>query len=187
VESAGDANDSSEAVADEAGGDDDEEPDQPAGAIDVGRAADLVADWMAKQDAAATDESNIPQSVQALRTFDHEETDSSWAEPTTQQIEDALAKWLDALPDDVRAHIEILHVECRQTYCQILAADNELGMQNERAQASQEWQQAIATLPQQPWWNELGFVDLTTAVDSEEESGYVLYQTYLRREVKPAG
>ena len=87
----------------------------------------------------------------------------------------------------MRQHVEIIHVECRVTLCQILAADNDLGTQNERAQASQEWQQAIATLPQQPWWHELGFVDLVTAVNSDEESGFLLYQTYLRREVKPAG
>jgi len=39
-------------------------------------------------------------------------------------------------------------------------------------------------LPQQPWWTEFGFVDLVTMVAGSDENGYVLYQTYLRREVK---
>ncbi|HEY6986637.1 MAG TPA: hypothetical protein VH375_11185, partial [Rhodanobacteraceae bacterium] len=86
---------------------------------------------------------------------------------------------------DVRDHVDLIHVECRQSLCQILAADDDMAGQTERAQSSQEWQQAITTLPQQPWWTELGFVDLVTAVDNDEASGYVLYQTYLRREAKP--
>ena len=187
AESVGDDADSAEAGADEAGDTEGDEPDAST-SIDVGRAADLLADWMAKQDAMAGNEGEAPpQSVQSLRTFDQEGSDANWSEPTTQQIEAALNAWLNGLPDEVRDHIEVIHVECRETLCQILAADNELAMQNDRAQASQEWQQAIATLPQQPWWSELGFVDLTTAVDSDADSGYVLYQTYLRREVKPAG
>jgi len=153
--------------------------------IDVDRAADLFAEWMARQDTAGDGAEALP-GVQNLRTFDQESPDPEWSQPTAEQIEATLRQWLDALPAQVRAHIEIIHVECRLTLCQILAADNDMASQSERAQAAQEWQQAIATLPQQPWWNELGFVDLVTSVNSDEASGYLLYQTYLRREVKPS-
>jgi hypothetical protein len=79
----------------------------------------------------------------------------------------------------------LIHVECRATLCQILAADDAPSSQSDRAEASQEWQQAFATLPQQPWWASLGFVDYQAMV-ANDPSGYLLYQAYLRREVKPA-
>jgi hypothetical protein len=161
------------------------EDDAHSSGLDVNRAADLLADWMARQDTASGDDAEIPKTVQALRTFDQEAGDSDWSGPTAQQIEASLDAWLDGLPDDVRDHVDLIHVECRQSLCQILAADDDMAGQTARAQSSQEWQQAITTLPQQPWWTELGFVDLVTAVDNDEASGYVLYQTYLRREAKP--
>jgi len=179
-------NESEEAARDESA----EEPEtadesaHPAG-LDVNRAADLLADWMARQDTAASEDADIPKTVQALRTFDQEASDAQWSDSATQQVQDSLNAWLDALPDDVRDDVGLIHVECRQTLCQILAADADMAGQNERAQSSQEWQQAITMLPQQPWWSELGFADLVTAVDNDSASGYVLYQTYLRREVKP--
>jgi hypothetical protein len=155
--------------------------------IDPGHAADLLADWMAREDAASADAGAEPSGAETLSTFDHEEADPEWSEATAQQIEATLRAWLDALPENIRAHMALIHVECRQTLCQILAADADGASQAERAQASQEWQQAIATLPQQPWWASFGFVDLQTAVNTDPASGYVLYQAYLRREVKPAG
>ncbi|HKE46732.1 MAG TPA: hypothetical protein VKB52_01600 [Rhodanobacteraceae bacterium] len=187
AESAADDSVDADAGAEEAADDNADDEGDASSSVDAGHAADLLADWVAKQDAMATNEGETPPpGVQALRTFDHESS-SDWSEATEQQVEAALNQWLDNLPAEVRDHIEIIHVECRETLCQILAADNEAGRQNERAEASQEWQQAIATLPQQPWWNELGFVDVSNAVNTDAESGYVLYQTYLRREVKPAG
>jgi hypothetical protein len=179
---------STEPASDETGeADPSQDGDSPPSGVDVDRAADLLADWMAKQDAVADEGGESPQTEQVLRTFDQEEADPAWSGPTAQQIEATLDAWIAALPDDVRDHIAIIHVECRLTLCQILAADDDLAAQNQRAQSSQEWQQAVATLPQQPWWQEFGFVDLMNAIDSDEASGYVLYQSYLRREVKPSG
>ncbi|HEV7489998.1 MAG TPA: hypothetical protein VGO25_04280 [Rhodanobacteraceae bacterium] len=166
--------------------DDSTEENPEAPADDAGRAADLLAEWMARQDTAAADSAEVPPSMTALKTFDQEGSDPEWSGPTEQQIEATLDQWVAALPDDVREHIQVIHVECRETMCQILAADNDPASQNQRAQSSQEWQQAVATLPQQPWWTEFGFVDLSTAVNNDEADGFVLYQTYLRREVKPA-
>jgi hypothetical protein len=154
--------------------------------IDPGRAADLLADWMAREDAASADDSGEPPSGQALSTFDHEEADPDWSEATAQQIEATLRAWLEALPAEVRAHMALIHVECRQTLCQILAADDDGASQAERAESSHEWQQAMATLPQQSWWAPLGFVSYQTMV-ANDASGYLLYQAYLHREVKPAG
>ena len=132
--------------------------------IDSDQAADLLADLIARQE-AATDESGVPNvTAQTWKKFDQEQADPEWSEPTTQQIEQTLDQWIAGLPDDVRDHIAVIHVECRATLCQILAADNDIDTQNERAQAGQEWQQAIASLPGQPWWNELGFVDASTQV-----------------------
>jgi hypothetical protein len=159
------------------------EEDSQSSADDVDHAADLLADWMARQDAAGGDE--VPPSTTALRTFDQENPDPDWSGPSAQQIEATLGQWVAALPDDVRDHIQIIHIECRETFCQILAADNDPASQSQRANSSQEWQQAIATLPQQPWWSEFGFVDSTTAVNNDTADGYLLYQTYLRREVQP--
>jgi len=151
--------------------------------IDTDQAADLIADQIARQE-AASDESGVPNATaQAWKKFDQEQADPAWSEPTTQQIEQTLDQWLAGLPEDVRQHIAVIHVECRATMCQILAADNDIDTQNERAQAGQEWQQALASLPGQPWWNELGFVDASTQVTANE--GHTLYMTYLRREVKP--
>lgn len=171
TQNAGDEDDSTE-----------ENPEAPAD--DTGRAADLLAEWMARQDTASADNTEVPPSMTALKTFDQESSDPEWSGPSEQQIEATLDQWVAALPDDVRDHIQVIHVECRETMCQILAADNDPSSQNQRAQSAQEWQQAVATLPQQPWWSEFGFVDLTTAVNNDEADGFVLYQTYLRREVQ---
>lgn len=180
-------NDSGPAPNDSEDDTDSTEEDSESSGVDVDRAADLLAEWMARQDTAAGDNAEIPPSMKELKAFDQESSDPDWSGPTEQQIEATLDQWLAALPDDVHDHIEVIHVECRETLCQILAADSDPASQNERAQSSQEWQQAVATLPQQPWWSEFGFVDLTNAVNNDEADGYVLYQTYLRREVKPSG
>ena len=166
---------------------DEEEPaeeDTGPPAIDVDRAADLLADLIARQEAAANENEAAAGTAQTWQTFDKEQGDPAWSEPTTEQIEAALDQWLAALPEEIQAHIAVVHIECRATLCQILAADNDIETQNERAQAGQEWQQAIASLPSQAWWNELGFVDLSTQVVTTDEN--TLYMTYLRREVKPA-
>lgn len=161
-------------------------------AIDDDHAADLLADWIASQDAASANagdgsDASAPSPVQqAWKTFDQESADADWSPSTEKQIEDTLDQWLAGLPDAVRDHVDVIHVECRETLCQILAADNDLATQSQRAGDAQEWQQAIATLPQQPWWHELGFVDFMTTVSSSADTGYALYQTYLRREVAEA-
>jgi len=151
--------------------------------IDPDHAADLLADVIARQEAESTDEGEPDGGAQAWNKFDQEEADQAWSEPTTQQIEAALDQWLNGLPEEIGEHIAVVHVECRTTLCQILAADNDVDSQNVRAQAGQEWQQAIASLPSQPWWNELGFVDFVTQVTTGDH--HTLYISYLRREVKP--
>lgn len=181
-----DADSTVAATGDETEGTNDE-PSASEPSIDPGRAADLLADWMAREDVTSGEDGQRPPGVEALAAFDQEEADPEWSEPTAQQIEATLRAWLDALPENIRAHMALIHVECRETLCQILAADADSASQAERAQASQEWQQALGTLPQQPWWASFGFVDLRTSVNTDQASGYVLYQTYLRREVKPAG
>jgi hypothetical protein len=160
-----------------------EEEDTGPPEIDADHAADLLADLIARQEAAANENEAAAGTAQTWQTFDKEQADPAWSEPTTAQIEAALDQWLSALPEEIQAHIAVVHVECRVTLCQILAADNDVETQNERAQAGQEWQQAIALLPSQAWWNELGFVDLSTQVVTTDE--HTLYMTYLRREVKP--
>lgn len=182
-----------ESVDDAASEENDDAPDDTSNAspIDVDHAADLLADWIAREDAAtgesaeAGGDAGVNPAQQSWKAFDKEEADPQWSEASAQQIEATLDQWLAALPDEVKQHIDIVHVECRTTLCQILAADNDGGTQAERAQSGQEWQQAIATLPQQPWWKEFGFVDLVTMVAGSDESGYVLYQTYLRRDATP--
>lgn len=182
-----------ESADDTAAEENDDAPDDAsnASAIDVDHAADLLADWIAREDAAAGESTEgdgdalANPAQQAWKTFDKEEADPQWSEASAQQIEATLDQWLAALPDEVKQHIDVVHVECRATLCQILAADNDGGTQAERAQSGQEWQQAIATLPQQPWWQEFGFVDLVTMVAGSDENGYVLYQTYLRRDTTP--
>jgi hypothetical protein len=183
------AGDDSEAEANDESADEPESTDDDAAApsLDVDHAADLLADWMAKDDVAGGDDAALPPSTQALKTFDQEQADPEWSAPTAQQIEAALHQWLDALPDDVRDHVDVIHVECRLTLCQILAAENEVAAPGEQSQPPQEWLQAIETLPHQSWWSEFGFVDFSTAVNRISADGYFLYQTYLRREVKPPG
>ena len=158
-----------------------EEPDSQS--FDAHRAADLMADWMAKQDVAAGDGSAPVPSSKSLKAFDEEQADAEWSAAAQRQIEATLNQWLDALPDDVSGNLDMIHVECRQTLCQILAAETSIVPEGHAAY-EQQWIQGIDTLARQPWFTELGFVDVTTAVDHDTESGYFLYQVYLRREVK---
>lgn len=154
--------------------------------IDADAAADLMADWLAHQDLDAEAKGDAADAaVREWKAFGAEQPDPNWSDATEQQLEDALYGWIDGLPDEVRQHIAIVHIECRETLCQVLAADNDAATQNERSQNGQEWQQAIATLPYQSWWNDLGFVDSQTSVMTSEDGSHLLYQTYLRREVKP--
>jgi len=161
--------------------------DADSSSIDVGHAADLLADWMAKQDVAASDDDASQVNTKALKTFDQEEADPDWSAKTAQQIEATLDQWLDALPDDVRDHLDLIHVECRQTMCQILAAENEIPAADGQATQAQLWLQGLKTLEGQPLWNELGFTGMSTAASRDEASGYFLFQTYMSRAATPAG
>lgn len=160
------------------------EDDSGPAPIDADRAADLMADWIASQEAEGADD---PEKIDhALRTFDDEGAgDPDWSASAEKKIETVLDEWLAGLPEEIRQHVELLRVECRITLCQILAADNDPSPVDERQQHAQEWQQAMLLLPQQPWWHELGFVDLTTTMRGNTENGYLLYQTYLIREAPP--
>jgi hypothetical protein len=161
---------------DEAPADDDSGP----APIDPDHAADLMADWIASEEAAGADDPEKMDHV--LKTFDEESAgDPEWSESAEKKVEAVLDEWLAGLPAEIRQHVELLSVECRITLCQILAADNDAATVGEREQHAQEWQQAMALLPQQPWWHELGFVDMTTTMRGNTESGHLLYQTYLMR------
>jgi len=152
--------------------------------IDSDHAADLLADVIAKQE-AEDDPNGLPNSAaEAWKKFDQETNDPEWSDKSSKQLEEVLQQWIDALPEDVRGHFALVHVECRTTLCQILAADNDEETQSERSQSGQEWQQAVGTLPSQPWWHELGFANFFTMVTSKD--GTLLYITYILREPKPA-
>jgi hypothetical protein len=150
--------------------------------IDTDHATDLLADMIAREDNASEGD-HLPDAVaQTLKKFDQESADANWSENAEQHIEASLDEWIGKLPEDAQAHLALIHVECRATLCQVLAADNDPQSQGERSAAGHEWQQAVGSLPQQPWWHELGFVDLNTQVSSADE--HTLYMSYLLREVK---
>ena len=151
---------------------------------DPEKAADLFADQLAKQE-AESGENQLPNPARDLwKRFDQEKADDTWSPASTDQLQGSLDEWIDGLPDGTGDHVALVHVECRATLCQILAADNDLANQSSRAEAGQEWQQAIANLQGQPWWSQMGFTDMTTQVTSND--GYVLYTTYLLRRTPPA-
>jgi len=177
---ADDANATSDDSADESGDTESEDSGPPA--IDTDHATDLLADMIARDEAASEGE-HLPNAVvQTLKKFDQEADDANWSDNAEQHIEASLDAWIAALPADAQAHLALIHVECRQTLCQVLAADNDPESQAERSSAGHEWQQAMGSLPQQPWWKELGFVDLTTQVSVAD--GHTLYMSYLLRETK---
>ena len=150
---------------------------------DPDKAADLFADLLAKQE-SEPEEGRLPSPARDLwKRFGKEQKDDSWSGAATDNLQDALEAWIDELPEDMGGHVALVHVECRATLCQILAADNDLGGQSNRAESSQEWQQAIAGLREQPWWSETGFSDMTTQVTSSD--GYTLYTTYILRSAPP--
>ena len=160
---------------------DDEAPADDSGPapIDADHAADLMADWIASEEAAGADDPEKMDKV--LKTFDDEGAgDPEWSQATEKKVEAALDEWFAGLPEEVHRHVQLLSVQCRITLCQILAAAN-----NADDQTVQVWEQAVALLRQQPWWNELGFVDATTTMHGNTETGYLLYQTYLMREAPP--
>jgi hypothetical protein len=168
--------------ADDEGADDDQEGPPP---LDADHAADLLADWLARQEAEGKDDANKSDPI--LGKFDGEKTegDPDWSASAKQHIEATLNEWLANLPDEIRDHMQLISVECRETLCQILAADNDPDTQAARGEHAQEWQQAVALLPQQPWWGELGFGDLRTSVITNDEQGFLLYQSYAMRAAPP--
>ncbi|HEY0229736.1 MAG TPA: hypothetical protein VGC55_00670 [Dokdonella sp.] len=152
-------------------------------AADPDKAADLFADQLAKQE-SEPEEGRLPNPARDLwKRFEKEQKDDSWSGAATDHLQDALDAWIDDLPEDMGGHVALVHVECRATLCQILAGDNDLNGQSDRAESSQEWQQAIAGLREQPWWSETGFSDMTTQVTSSD--GYTLYTTYILRTAPP--
>jgi len=151
---------------------------------DPDKAADLFADQLAKQE-SEPEEGRLPDPARDLwKRFQKEQKDDAWSAAATDHLQDALDAWIDDLPEDMGGHVALVHVECRATLCQVLAADNDLNGQSDRAESSQEWQQAIAGLREQPWWAETGFSDMTTQVTSSD--GYTLYTTYILRTAPPA-
>jgi hypothetical protein len=163
-------------------GDDAEPEDDAPPAIDTDHATDLLADMIARQEATSEGDHLPNTAVQTLKKFDQESADANWSDNAEQHIESALDAWMGALPEDAQAHLALIHVECRESLCQVLAADNDPGSESERSQAGPEWQQAIDSLAQQPWWRELGFVDHVTEVSGAE--GHTLYMSFLLREIK---
>jgi hypothetical protein len=155
--------------------------------LDANQAADLLADWLSRQEAEGADDAEKSDPI--LGKFDGEkaEGDPDWSAKAKQHIEATLNEWLANLPDEIRDHVQLISVECRETMCQILAADNDPDTQAARGEHSQEWQQAVSLLPQQPWWGELGFGDMRTSVITNDEHGYLLYQTYAMRVAPPPG
>lgn len=146
---------------------------------DPDRAADLFADLLAEQE-AESEKDRLPNTARDLwKRFDQEKPDEEWSGAATPKLQDSLDQWVGELPEGTSDHIALVHVECRASLCQVLAADNDLSGQGARAQSGQEWQQAIAGLRNQPWWSESGFTDMTTQVVTTD--GYVLYTTYLLR------
>lgn len=146
---------------------------------DPDRAADLFADLLAEQE-AEPEKDRLPNTARDLwKRFDEEKADEDWSAAATPKLQDSLDRWVGELPEGTGDHIALVHVECRASLCQVLAADNDLSGQGARAQSGQEWQQAIAGLRGQPWWSESGFTDMTTQVVTTD--GYVLYTTYLLR------
>ena len=83
---------------------------------------------------------------------------------------------------DAQAHLALIHVECRATLCQVLAADNDPESQGERAGGRARMAAGDRLAAQQPWWHELGFVDSNTQVSSADD--HTLYMSYLLREAK---
>ncbi len=172
--------DDANATTDETGDAESEDSGPPE--IDTDHATDLLADMIAR-DEAMSDGDHLPNSIaQTLKKFDGESDDANWSDNAEQHIEATLGAWLDALPEDVQAHLALIHVECRATLCEVLAADNDPGTADERAKTGHEWQQAVASLPQQSWWHELGFVDLSSQVKPAED--HMLYLSFLLREAK---
>ena len=163
-------------------GDDSEPEDSGPPAIDTDHATDLLADMIARQETASEGDHLPNSAVQTLKKFDEESADANWSEKAEQHIETALNVWISALSEDAQAHLALIHVECRESLCEVLAADNDPASQSERSQAGQEWQQAIDSLAQQPWWHELGFVDHMTQVGGAED--HTLYMSFLLRELK---
>ena len=153
--------------------------------LDANQAADLLADWLARQEAEGNEDTNKGDPI--LGKFDGEkaEGDPDWSASAKQHIEATLNEWLANLPSEIHDHLQLISVECRETMCQILAADNDPDTQAARGEHSQEWQQAVSLLPQQPWWGELGFADMRTSVITDDEHGYMLYQTYALRAAPP--
>lgn len=161
----------------DSGGDDGGPPE-----IDADHATDLLADMIARAESASENVSTPNSVVATLKQFDQESVDADWSENAAQHIEASLGEWIAALPADAQAHLALIHVECRETLCQVLAADNDPGTADERSRAGHEWQQAIGTLPQQPWWHELAFVAFDTQVSNADD--HTLYMSYLLREAK---
>ena len=176
-----DANANADDPADESGTDSEPEDSGPP-EIDVDHATDLIADMIARDEAASEGDHLPNAAMQTLKKFDQESDDANWSGNAEQHIEASLDAWIGALPEDAQAHLALIHVECRATLCQVLAADNDPGSADERSKAGHEWQQAIGSLPQQPWWHELGFVDVNTQVSTADE--HTLYMSYLLREAK---
>ncbi|HET7924338.1 MAG TPA: hypothetical protein VFL30_05530 [Rhodanobacteraceae bacterium] len=167
--------------ADESGEDSEPEDSGPP-PIDTDHATDLLADMIARQETESEGDHLPNTAVQTLKKFNDESADANWSENAEQHIEAALDAWIGALPEDAQAHLALIHVECRESLCQVLAADNDPGSESERSQAGHDWQQAVSSLTQQPWWHELGFVDLTTQVSGAD--GHTLYMSFLLRELK---
>ncbi|HEY0180398.1 MAG TPA: hypothetical protein VGC30_12330 [Dokdonella sp.] len=146
---------------------------------DPDRATDLFAALLAEQE-AEPEQGRLPDPARDLwKRFDGEQKDGAWSAPAEAHLQNALDEWLDGLPEGMGDHLALVHVECRATLCQVLAADNDLAGQGARAESGQEWQQAVAALRGQPWWSESGFTDMTTQVTARD--GYMLYTSYLLR------
>ncbi len=154
-------------------------PKSPPAPIDAQHATDLFATLLAQQDGDDDD-----PAARLWRQFRDETEGSSEATLLTQEVRRSVRRWIDTLPESVRAHVAVVNVECRTSQCQILIADNDGDSLELRDAMAQGWMGGSEFLPDEPWWIEGGFV--SKHVRKFFRDDHVLIVTYLSR-AQPSG
>jgi hypothetical protein len=147
-----------------------EPPPQPA----LPPAAEMIKSWVEGAPAApveGSDPSPSPPPQSLHKELGAQERDAEWSEAAEAQLRDYFAYMVK---DD---WVEIISVYCGSELCEIQAATRS---PESLAADIEDWQQLVASMPQQPWWASYGFSDPTSS-SSVTADNRALFVAFVRR------
>lgn len=149
-------------------------------AVDIDKAADLIANYLASLDASEHADS---EDARNQSEFDAREAGGDKERYVQEILRKGISEWIATLPPNDAAALALMSVECRVGQCRILMTQAHYGIGPDTTPEDQARQMklvvAFGTLSAEPWWQELGLqAGRSMSFPASEGSGMGLWVEY---------